>query len=222
MEQINGFLELERNNPYIQTEIPNEGLLILLPDKTYLTEIIVNSKPWQKPKKTEGLPISGHRRSYPFNLDGNHKIIVKHKGTHAEYEMFISVASEQDDGLRGRLYRIGSSTFSICKELETIEYLREKWRDTYNEELPIEKPIGGFVAKDGDKFIFFDYVPGEMPAIESSGEIEIERQAWMLDKVERIRHFGIEPNECDTLVIKDSSDKGYHFLLVDAEKWLRD
>jgi len=214
-------IELEKPNPYHKNELPGEGLLIMLPERAELTNKIIETKPWKKPQETKGFPVSGHRASYHFKLDGNSEIIVKHKGTLAEYRMYMGFASELDDSSRkSHILRVGRSTFSILNELTLIQRTRKRWRDTYGEDLSIEKPIGGFISKDGRKYIFFDYTPDEIPPSKLTKEMEEERLAWKIDIVKKIRTFGIEPNECDALIIKDTSSKGYHFLLVDAEKWL--
>ncbi len=206
---------------YLHVNIPGDGKLIVCPDRRELVEEIVTAQPWKNQNFTNEFQKLGHRRSYPILLPSGFKIVVKPKIGMKEYKYFRDSVLESELPDKSWSLAIGRAASSVRQEIALIDNIRNEWRNLYGSELTIEKPVGGFISEQGKKYVFFEFIPDEIPLADYTPEMEKERQEWENDTVEKIRGLGVEPIESDAIIVKDDSIKKYHFVLVDEEKWIK-
>jgi len=134
------------------------------------------------------------------------KFIIKEKENPSDYSRGAALEHR-------RLYR------SVIHEIIINLKAQERYKEVYHEELPIEKPLGFFIAKNGDRFVIYEYIEGaRQPLFNPDVYDEALRFAVKFRKI--LKKIGIDPQDLnETNVVYQKTEKGPKFWLIDTELW---
>lgn len=216
-------------------EISSGTLLVTLENLSAMPSLI-KSQPWNKP---EGAILLGGTRGCYIASTDLIKVVVKPKLT----ETFLSLYHALKDVKRPQSeYLFGSplppeiemlqkdeelkaiAQASVLYEMKIYAEAVKKYQEKFGEEPPIEKPIGAFVGKDGQKATIYELISGEIvpeEEIEKSKTIKQEKEIWTEEMKKRFSSLGINPADFQAVVVKDNSKQGYRFVIIDIELWRR-
>lgn len=211
-------IEIDQNpGGFVVKEIP-EGILVMTKGNQDLADIFIRSKFWKEPENS--FVGGGTRRGYVVEIKSGDRLIVKNKlSTNRMRELISSAEKSFSPKIDRDLPRILNS---IEHEISAINEAKKRYKEAFGKELSTEDPLCGFIDKRGRKTIAFRYIPGELQ--ELSQEFDKKRIDWESQTVQELESLGIHPYEAHAIVVKNDSSQseGYHFVLVDAEKWTVD
>ncbi len=113
---------------------------------------------------------------------------------------------------------------TILNEISANRRAAALYKDYYKEELPIEKPVGFVIFKDGRKWSIFEYIPDIIPFTELSDEVIEGRQEFAGLMYERLYAVGIYAHDLsggNVVTVRDTEHQNsLRFIIIDTETWL--
>lgn len=139
------------------------------------------------------------------------KFIIKMKENPGDYSQYA-------DSDNRHLYR------SVIHEIIINLEARKKYKEIYGEDLPAEKPIGFFIDKNKDRFVFFEYIEeARHPLFATESGVYGEAVKFVAKFRKRLEKIGIDPQDLnETNVLYQKTEKGPKFWLIDTELWQKE
>ncbi len=113
---------------------------------------------------------------------------------------------------------------TILNEISINRRAAALYKELYKEDLPIEKPVGFVIFKDGRKWSVFEYISDIIPFTELSDSIKSERQAFAYLMRKRLAVLGIYAHDLSggnvVTVIDTEHQNSLRFIIIDTETWL--
>ena len=156
-------------------------------------------------KKLEKVRAGGWRKKYVGQIEtknGPLKFIVKQKANPKETKSFC----------------VGPSFKSVIHEIIINLDTRARYKKKYRQELLIEKPIGFFITKSGDRFIINEYI--ENAELVPWGNEQVDK---FVDKInKRLNEIGIYPGDFSARhLLCQKIGRKNKFWIIDTELWQR-
>lgn len=202
----------------------------------------------QKPDDPEY--ISGSRDKFATTLvlpSGNFRVYVKEKNIYGgtakqiydEYRFYrrqytdylnehkqeiedprhVEILAFKREDMEGAL-----TVSSILHELRMNRLAAARYKNAYGEELPVERPFGFVVTREGRKWTIFEYIDNVVPydwVIKQVNKKVSQRYELFWHKIDsRLRIVGIFLNDANVVMIGNPRQPdSMKFVLIDSERW---
>lgn len=121
---------------------------------------------------------------------------------------------------RARANTLDSQQYSqVVHEVTVNLEARRRYQDEFNEELPVEQPVGYLLGGIGvADFAIFRTIPHIVSRDDVPEDIFQEQGYWSDSMKERLESIGIVPYDgLETVVVENNGE--YRFIIVDSADW---
>ncbi len=201
-----------------------KGTIGVFRDYSYVDEVIKAFEVYRKDFDTKNSQTSRSKQTFIVSIGGSDReFIVKGKNTNfllndVSYPHSVIDLKERD------IFCFQVSNFSALHELLSNREASRRYKNKYNRDLPIEKPVGFYISSSsgqrGARWVIFEYIPNILSV--TSETINFEHSLYndrIRDELNMIGVYNraLFKRNFDLVPVRDEGD--INFVIVDSEDW---